>query len=406
MFANPLNTGVFVSGTRVATTHLGPILTRCLDMNLQRPTHPGAGLTTAVVLLCGIVSGAAMAAGNRQAPKAQGSVQVGQVPTPATPTIPGIPGVSAPMTHGPGTATRVAAPASVEMLKRKATVPAAPTQPAPVDDALVLRPETPYERKAPETPAAATQALNEVPAVTSTEPSLASGKPFAGLNLGGLGLFMFALLGGAGFLAYRKKQEDIQQDGDLTLEVASTIRIGAKWQVSLVRVPGRILVVGATERGLELLTELYPEGDEEVMDDLLMTANAAPTIPVQTPQPVLSKPSRLPEDPSADAFDPLADISPRYGNETRSAGTYSRQPRRASTTSPATAQAAAPMTTAQKTAGAGQGHDDAFLDAVLDRLSKARPAVVRHTTKPAPRVDERAALRAQVKQYRRGPTRL
>ncbi|MGB0588293.1 MAG: flagellar biosynthetic protein FliO [Myxococcota bacterium] len=370
-------------------------------MNLQRRTHPGAGLTTAVVLLCGIVSGAAMAAGNRQAPAAQGTPHVGTVPTPSTPHIPGIPGVSAPMTTGQGAVTRVATPPSVQMLQRQATVPAKPAaQPAPSDDALVLRPETSYERKTAEPRQAAAVPAAAEAAAGDAEPSLATGKPFAGLNLSGLGLFMMALLGGAGFLAYRKKQDDIQQAGDLTLEVASTIRIGAKWQVSLVRVPGRILVVGATERGLELLTELYPEGDDEVMDDLLATASAAPAPQVQPSQPVLSKPSRLPEGQSVDAFDPLADISPRYGNETRSAGTYARQPRRPATTpAPTTA-------TPEPTPTTAQGHDDAFLDAVLDRLSKARPAVVRHTTKPAPRVDERTALRAQVKQYRRGPTRL
>jgi flagellar biogenesis protein FliO len=373
-------------------------------MNLQRRTHPGAGLTTAVVLLCGIVSGAAMAAGNRQAPKAQGIPLVGTVPTPSTPAIPTIPGVATPTTRGPGAVTRVATPSSVKVLQRETAVPATP--PAVLDDALVLRPETPYERtKAEPTQPKGLTSTEVVPAAAS-EPSLATGKPFAGLNLSGLGLFLMALLGGAGFLAYRKKKDDVQMAGDLTLEVASTIRIGAKWQVSLVRVPGRILVVGATERGLELLTELYPEGDDEVMDDLLSVASAAPSPQGHTPQQVLSKPSRLPEDHPADVFDPLADISPKYGNDTHTAGTYARQPRRTATTPPATQQAAAPAPPTHAGPDTMQGHDDAFLDAVLDRLSKARPAVVRHTTQPAPRVDERAALRAQVKQYRRGPTRL
>jgi flagellar biogenesis protein FliO len=373
-------------------------------MNLQRRTHPGAGLTTAVVLLCGIVSGAAMAAGNQRAPAVQGTPQVGVVPTPSIPGIPSVPGIQQPTTQGPGSVTRVATPTSVQMLQRQAAVPVKSVeQPATLDDALVLRPETPYERKT---------ARSEVPAVpleaaqgSEDDPSLGTGNPLAGLNLGGLGLFMFALLGGAGFLAYRKRQDEVQQAGDLILEVASTIRIGAKWQISLVRVPGRILVVGATERGLELLTELYPEGDEEVMDDLLSTVSGAPNAQLLAPQPTLSRPAGSPEPAPADAFDPLADISPRYDHNAGAPATYARQTRRPAAAPTATqqVQASGPP---QADPSALHGHDDAFLDAVLDRLSKARPAVIRHTTKPAPRVDERAALRAQVKQYRRGPTRL
>lgn len=359
-------------------------------MNLRRLNHPGAGLTTAVVLLCGVVSGAAMAAGNRHVIDVPTSTQVAAV---ETPTLPGIPSVQTPRAQA---VAKVSPPQSVRALQAEAKVPAsAEATSASLDDALVLRPETPYTSKK-------AQAQPEPSAQVDAEatPAIASGKPFAGMNPSGLGIFMMLLLGGAGFLAYRKRQDEGAQDGDLTLEVASTIRIGAKWQVSLLRVPGRILVVGATERGLELLTELYPEGDAGGMDELLQDVQPLHAPAPQT-QPVLSAPDRGNEDSPADAFDPLADISPRYG-DTRSAGTYNRQPRRPAT-SPATLSA---QVQPRKQSADAQGHDDAFLDAVLDRLSKARPAVIRHTTKPAPRVDERAALRAQVKQYRRGPTRL
>ena len=367
-------------------------------MNLQRRNHPGAGLTTAVVLLCGIISGAAMAAGNKEATPQGQRAHVEAVPTPSIPGIPALKEVPRPQAQGAASVMQIPQPADVNTLRSSAKVPAKKAEePMKLDDVLVLRRDTPYpsKKKVEEVPAPqAAQAEEEAPV-------LATSKPFAGINFGGLGLFMMALLGAAGFLAYRKKQDEISQAGDLTLEVASTIRVGAKWQVSLIRVPGRVLVVGATERGLELLTELYPEGDEEAMEELLDHAQSAthPTIQHPGTQPVLAEPSRLAEDSPADAFDPLADISPRYG-DARSAGTYARQPRRPATT-PATPEMKMPTASESP-----QGHDDAFLDAVLDRLSKARPAVIRHTTKPAPRVDERAALRAQVKQYRRGPTRL
>ena len=362
-------------------------------MNLQRPSHPGAGLTTAVVLLCGIISGAAMAAGNRQAAPQNAVAHVEAVPTPSVPTVPGVNTVPSPEAVTSREVTQVA---NVSTLRSHAEVPEAADAPMKLDDVLVLRRETTYTPKKEATQPEAPEAH-----AADDTPVLATSKPFAGMNFTGLGLFMMALLGGAGLLAYRKKQEDLAQGNDLTLEVASTIRVGAKWQISLIRVPGRILVVGATERGLELLTELYPEGDEEAMEELLDQAQTLPSQAIQHPGnlPVLTKPSRLAEDSPADVFDPLADISPRY-DDTRSAGTYARQPRRPSTT-----PAREPLGSSTSS-DAAQGHDDAFLDAVLDRLSKARPAVIRHTTKPAPRVDERAALRAQVKQYRRGPTRL
>ena len=363
-------------------------------MNLLRRTHPGAGMTTAVVLLCGIVSGAALAANNQ---KAQAAPTVQNPKAPTGPGVPTIPGVNKPAVTSPHSVTQVQAPSSVTSVAQPARPQIPGLAQATQEDALVLRPDTAYERQTAQSP------LGAQPLLTKEDeaPVLAASKPFTGMNVGGLGLFMMALLGGAGFLAYRKKQDQLVHGGDLTLEVASTIRVGAKWHVSLVRVPGRMLVVGSTERGLELLTELYPEGDEEAMEDLLTAVSAQPTQTAPVSRPVHSQPSQVREDAPADVFDPLADISPRY-DDTRLAGTYNRPPRRSVDTTPRAQAAPSP----QSSPAPGQGHDDAFLDAVLDRLSKARPAVIRHTTKPAPRVDERAALRAQVKQYRRGPTRL
>jgi flagellar biogenesis protein FliO len=355
-------------------------------MNLLRLTHPGAGLTTAVVLLCGIVSGAAMAAGNPG--QQQPTSALGAVPTPSHPTvaaIPAIPGVPTPHAQALGSATHVPRPQAVQ------TPPLSPSEASarPVDDdALVLRPKSRYDRKMPQQPAEA-PAVAEAPQAI---PSLVEAKPFGGLNINALGLILFVLLGVAGFLAYRKKHEETASATDLTLEVASTIRVGSRWQVSLVRVPGRMLVVGSTDKGLELLTELYPDADEEAVDELLANASS-----YQMPTTTQERPTRPEVEPPTqrapvDAFDLLADVSPRFDTPP-SSGTYGRPARRQAAPTPPP-QSSKP------------GHDDAFLDAVLDRLSKARPAVVRHTPSATPQVDERAALRAQIKQYRRGPTRL
>ena len=111
-------------------------------MNLQRLNHPGAGLTTAVVLLCGVVSGAAMAAGNRHAIDVPPPAQVAAV---ETPSIPGIPGIQTPRTKSiPG----VPQPQGVHSLSTHAEVPVKQvTKTEALDDALVLRPETPYVSK-------------------------------------------------------------------------------------------------------------------------------------------------------------------------------------------------------------------------------------------------------------------
>ena len=189
-------------------------------MNLQRRNHPGAGLTTAVVLLCGVVSGAAMAAGNRHALSDHTGTQVAAVETPSIPGIPGVPRVEAPRAKAPSMVAEVAQPEDVRALRAQTAVPARPAHhESALDDALVLRPETRYVRKGD------SEATN-APATQDAEaaPAIATGKPFAGMNPSGLGIFMMLLLGGAGFLAYRKRQDEVALAGDLTLEVASTIR--------------------------------------------------------------------------------------------------------------------------------------------------------------------------------------
>ncbi|MDP6946315.1 MAG: hypothetical protein QF464_19355, partial [Myxococcota bacterium] len=171
-------------------------------MNLLRHTHPGAGFTTAVVLLCGIVSGAAMASGNRAGQQPSSTHAYGTVPAPTTPRIagiPSIPSVPQPAARAPWMVTDVPAPKAVTVETPSSNAEASDDSTS-LRDALVLRPETRYER--PEV-----ERAQQAPPIAPVEEQMlspATAKPFGGLNVSGLALFMFALLAGAGLLAYRK----------------------------------------------------------------------------------------------------------------------------------------------------------------------------------------------------------
>ncbi|MGM0578365.1 MAG: flagellar biosynthetic protein FliO [Myxococcota bacterium] len=190
---------------------------------------------------------------------------------------------------------------------------------------------------------------------------------------------MVALLVAAGavFVHLRSRKGSGGEDDAERLEVLSSVRLAGKWPVSLVRVPGRVLVVGATDKGVTLLAELEPDGRTPVAE--------APPAPEEDDVPFFDLASRL------DAED---DVPPTY-----------RRPRRSS---PATRAYAERPATRPSTRGRRQVQeeekDEAFLDHLLDRLADAKPAVIRQAS-PEPE-DERDALRQRVKTWRRGPTRL
>jgi len=66
------------------------------------------------------------------------------------------------------------------------------------------------------------------------------------------------LLGGAAFgtLVLLRRRDDTASETRPTIEVLQSARIGGKWQVSLVRVPGKTLVLGVTDKGLSTLAEI------------------------------------------------------------------------------------------------------------------------------------------------------
>lgn len=84
---------------------------------------------------------------------------------------------------------------------------------------------------------------------------------------GGLlrGLAMMALLGAGVAALWFLRKKGAKGGGKRApdLELLGSLRVGGRWQVSLVRVPGKTLVLGATDKGLTLLATLG-EGDDAV----------------------------------------------------------------------------------------------------------------------------------------------
>jgi len=76
------------------------------------------------------------------------------------------------------------------------------------------------------------------------------------------------LLGGAAFgaLVLTKKKQNAGPAGRPLLSVLNTVRIGGKHQLSLVEVPGKLLVIGVTEKGLTTLTEIEREAETQVAE--------------------------------------------------------------------------------------------------------------------------------------------
>ena len=64
------------------------------------------------------------------------------------------------------------------------------------------------------------------------------------------------LLTGVGFWLKKRANSSLSNNKAGTIETIATARLAGKHVISLVRVPGRILVIGMGEKGLSLLTEL------------------------------------------------------------------------------------------------------------------------------------------------------
>jgi flagellar biogenesis protein FliO len=339
-------------------------------MHTRRKTRPRTGLPVWIVLASGFFCGAAFAAQPQTLTPADGSAWA-----------PSSFWESAP----------AAAPASPEVADAApAAAPQAATPAPTASPAAVLAP-APTPPPAPETAVLPTltgaRAIEPVASAWAPGGAAASAQPVTGAppvdmarSLRNLLLLAGVLgLGGAVFIYMRDRQSGRRAEHANPLELIASVRLGGKWPVSLVRVPGRLLVVGATDSGVALLAELEDDLDDEVVAG----------------EDGYEDDERRPSRRAFDEYEPA-----RRGPATRpdvfegEEQTYRRPPRRS-----ATATAAAPT---RRTAAAPTPDDDPFLEHLLGRLAENRSAVMRATA-PA---DERAALRQRMQTLRRGPTAL
>jgi len=126
------------------------------------------------------------------------------------------------------------------------------------------------------------------------------------------------LIAGAAAFYFMKKGAPKAAAGkrnDNKLELLHSIRVGGRWQVALVRVPGKTLVLGATEKGLSLLTALdLDESIDEDPLDVLAPPRTGISVPAGRPRPEASaraphqsatpppREGRAPTTPHPDAF--------------------------------------------------------------------------------------------------------
>ena len=116
------------------------------------------------------------------------------------------------------------------------------------------------------------------------------------LLVAGVAALMFLKRKGSAALATKR--------GDAyALKVVSTVRVAGRWQVALVKVPGKTLVLGTTDKGLSLLTTLDPE--DELDEGEFAVAQVEPPIapplpPIRPPMP--TRTPRPTTSPGPDAF--------------------------------------------------------------------------------------------------------
>jgi flagellar biogenesis protein FliO len=353
-------------------------------MHLHRKASPRTALPVWIVLGSGFLCGAAFAAQPQAAtPVAAMTPATTSIwaapaadPAPASAEVPApLPSaeVPAPPPVDPATLPLpAAAPATAPLVAPVVTPPAA--QPAAAVAAAPAPVLPTLTGARPPAPAPAPSAWT--PAGSSGQPEPLTGAPPVDLGRSLRNLLLLAsvlVLAGAVWVFLRDRRGQRRPQNANPLELIASVKLGGRWPVSLVRVPGRLLVVGATDSGVALLTELEDDLDDEVVSE-------------------------------ADGYDDgddryardLAEYdAPRRGPATRpdlNEGpdpTYRRPVRRAASTRPAHR-------------GGTEPEGDAFLEQLLGRLAENRGAVMRASA-PA---DERTALRQRLQTLRRGPTAL
>ena len=108
----------------------------------------------------------------------------------------------------------------------------------------------------------AAQPIAAAPALQSDNKIVYSDSPrenrSAGLGMKNLLalLLLASVAGGAMYYAKRKQKATGPLKQIRTMSLVDTLRLGGRYSISLVHVPGRLLVIGSTEKGMNLLTEM------------------------------------------------------------------------------------------------------------------------------------------------------
>lgn len=172
----------------------------------------------------------------------------------------------------PGAEPPVATKASVEATAADAAV-ASPPQAKPSDST-----HAPGEKLATSESGAA------VPPGESGEKIVYRDTPrdnrAAGLNMKNiLALLLLAsVAGGAMYYAKRKQKVAGPLKQSRTMSLVDTLRLGGRYSISLVHVPGRLLVIGSSEKGMNLLTEMT---EQEVLSGEASQAGSNQPAPPQ-----------------------------------------------------------------------------------------------------------------------------
>jgi flagellar biogenesis protein FliO len=117
-------------------------------------------------------------------------------------------------------------------------------------------------------------------------------------------LLVMGLLGAAAVVGhFLKKGRASKSSMGPSLELVDSLRIAGKWHVSLVRAPGRLLVIGASEGEVSLLADLDEQEDvSSVLTDTLVDLPAA----AQVPRPILAAAPEAETRPVQPAFQDAA----------------------------------------------------------------------------------------------------
>ena len=214
--------------------------------------------------------------------------------------------------------------AAVALAQASSAAPAASVAASPVAVASPVARLTGVPAPAPSLAHAAPAPPSQASRPSRTRDARSTRKQLLALAL------LLAAAGAAWLLARQRKGHGGRAAALRGLEVIQTLRLGGRFQVALVRAPGRLLVLGLSDKGVTLLTEL----DEDALP----------------------------------AWSPAASERARAAQEagaTRAAGDALTPPGPPPDAAPAFSH------------GGQAAHEEAFLDTLMDRLSSATPSVIR-----------------------------